>query len=170
MKGFFSMRRLVGAGATLGMVGAALVSSPAPTSAAATTAVCVFANAVANASPGVPLKGTPPGASYNFSGNANCVLNGKAEASTVSSSGTYTSIVCGTGSATGSATIVGSKGDSASGNIKIMFVAGQGALTGKISINGGAPISVAGPVSIAPKTGNCVKPVTQFTVSAIIAG
>jgi hypothetical protein len=169
MKGLLSFRRLTAVGATLGMVGAAVLSTPAPTSAAATTAACAFAGAVANASPGVPLKGGP-GGTYSFSGKANCVLNGKVEASTVSSSGTYKSIVCGTGSAAGSATITGSKGDHASGNISITFVAGQGTLTGKISINGAAPITVAGPVSIAPKTGNCVTPVTQFTVSAVIVG
>jgi hypothetical protein len=168
VKGFFSMRRVVGVGASLGMVGAALLSSPAPSSAALSTAGCVFAGATANAVPGVKTVGGS--GTYSFAGSATCVLNGKTEASSISSSGTYKSIVCGTGSAAGSASIAGNKGDSASGSLSITFVGGQGTLVAHVSIDGKPPITVTGPVSIAPKTGNCVTPVTQFTVSALIAG
>jgi hypothetical protein len=78
----------------------------------------------------------------------------------VSSSGTYTNLICGTGTAVGNATFTGGPSPIA---YKVTFVAGVGSL----SVTGGG--SGSGVADITPSnTGGCVnKPVTGFGIRAV---
>ena len=116
----------------------------------------------------VPWVGTPASASYTFNthvvaGVSLCAELGVdvdgdgalPEAGTcgISSSGTYTNIVCGTGTATGSASVTGPEGYGI--NYTITFVAGLGVLLGSgADTDGGNNGTDVGIVDIAPNTDN----------------
>ena len=111
----------------------------------------------------VPWAGTPAGATYTFSTVAPLCAevgvdvdgDGTPEAGLcgISSSGSYTNIVCGTGTATGNAGITGPEPYSI--NYTITFVAGLGVLVGSGGDTDGGPSGPAvGVVDIAPNTDN----------------
>jgi hypothetical protein len=85
--------------------------------------------------------------------------------------GSYNNTICGTGDATGSASIdAPGAGDDYSVNFAIRFVAGQGLFTGVATAAGEEPDTVTGVVDIlptAPLVPPC--PVTQFRFSAVLA-
>lgn len=119
----------------------------------------------------VPWAGTPASPSYTF--NTHVVANvslcaelaadvdgdGSPEAGqcSINSSGTYTNIVCGTGTATGTAAVSGPEGYGI--NYTITFVAGLGVLLGSgADTDGGASGTDVGIVDIAPNTDNHAVP------------
>lgn len=165
---------------TLAAVGA-LTSSPL-TSSAAGAGAAVYEGQTGQLTPGVPLLG----GTGTFSFTANCIVGaavdtvpqvgvGGALAPCISASGSYSNIVCGTGSAAGSGpfsltAIVGVGASSASYNstFSITFVAGLGVITGTASgTTGTGPL--VGTASLLPTNGNCVTPVSQFTVVGVLA-
>lgn len=87
------------------------------------------------------------------------------QACTITASGTYTNIVCGTGTANGTATVT-SAGETETISFSITFVGGQGKLTGTTSDGDAAN----GYVNITPTGGNCASGVTQFTASGEVNG
>lgn len=149
----------------------------APSAARAADAdAAVFAGATGTITT-VPLIGpsNPDPGSYTFSSSlcAGVSADTDAEVGTcaISSSGTYHSVVCGTGTADGTSTITGGSiavpGPEAtlSGPYHIQFVAGVGLLTGSESADGDVTVGV---VDIIPTGGNCVQGVTQFTASGAV--
>lgn len=112
---------------------------------------------------GVPVVGGvgtyafgPAGTPWNL-----CELN--AAGCTLNSTGSYTNVVCGTGIASGNATVDGVGGNA----YTIVFVAGAGVI---VSTN-----PFAGVVDISPSTGGVGAPgsgvcVTQFDVAGVAAG
>ena len=148
---------------------------------AAQVGSCVFTGLAGNLTPGVPAATNPAGplatGTYSFSGDAlNCALansngtviaNGGAH---ITSSGSYLNLLCGTGTATGTATVAFSNGQTFS-NIgsTIAFVGGTGALAVTGGASGGGEVSIVpgdvpAPVG-AGSGGNCVTTaVTQFKV------
>jgi hypothetical protein len=89
-----------------------------------------------------------------------------AESCTASFNGSYASIACGTGTAAGQATLV-SANESEVVSITIVFVAGQGVLTGTSPSEAGFVDQWAGVVDLLPTNGVC--PVTQFRYTAAVA-
>ncbi len=91
---------------------------------------------------------------------------------TVTSSGTYSNIVCGTGTATGNATITESDGSTENVNgYTIIFVAGVGVLVDVSGVAGGGGDDAAAVVDITPSQNGIGSPpncVTQFDV--LVAG
>jgi hypothetical protein len=85
---------------------------------------------------------------------------------TITFNGTYTNIVCGTGTATGSV-VLNESDDSETIVFNVVFAAGEGVLTGTSSTDNGTDLW-AGVVNILPTGGDCVNGVTQFrfTVAA----
>lgn len=147
--------------AVIGVVGGGVGSAQA-----ATTAACQFTGTTTSLLPPVQLTGGS--GTFAFSGGANCSVNGGApEAGTIDAQGSYTNVVCGTGTATGTATIAT---PSATVNVSftITFAAGNGALQGTGSTTG------AGYVNIRPHvpggTGTPPNCVTQFDVAGAFAG
>ena len=123
--------------------------------AAGTAATCALEGQTTSLTPPVQfMNGT---GSYSFSGQAACQIQGSPGLHALTSSGTYSNIVCGTGTADGTATIDGF-GTRA---YHIQFVSGVGLVT----VNG-AP---AGHVTIIPTAfgapGQLNDCVTQFTVA-----
>jgi hypothetical protein len=92
----------------------------------------------------------------------------------ISSSGNFTNIVCGTGLAVGTATLAEAGSDTYNFSYTIVFVAGVGVLAGTATEVGGdvAPGAVAGVVQITPtalETGNIPggECTPGFTVSSV---
>jgi len=101
--------------------------------------------------------------SYTFASSA-CEMVSAPEvgACTLVSSGTYSNIVCGTGTWSGTANLNGPDG-SESMSYTITFEDGTGELTGSMNANDG-PATVTGIVDLTPSGGNCVNGTTQFTI------
>jgi hypothetical protein len=151
-------RRLMATSLAVGIVGAVMVSAPVGAS-AATQYVCTLSGTTTSLSPPIPAPPTRGGSgSFAFDGNAKCVSGSTVATYGVSSTGTYTSVVCGTGTASGTATFTGGPSPI---DYTITFAGGQGVL----KVVGGG--SGKGAVSIRPSnTGGCVNaPVTGFVVT-----
>lgn len=132
----------------------------------------------ANAEEGTaPYTTADPGA-FTFSGSTlSCTgtdSNGNtATAVSISSSGNYYNITCGTGTAYGTATLVDGNGATvATVSYTITFTNGQGTLKADVTIaSDGVTIDAAGSVNIVPTQGDCATaPVTQFTVAGSATG
>src|SRR4051812_34254084 len=81
--------------AVIGVVGGGAASAQA-----ATTAACQFTGSTTSLTPPVQIQGGS--GSFGFFGPATCSVNGGAPTSgSITASGTYNNIVCGTGDATG---------------------------------------------------------------------
>jgi hypothetical protein len=110
-------------------LGAVLVAMFAASPAqAATAAVCQFSGNTTSLTtiPAPPITNTP--GSYAFTGPATCVVNGAQHSGTITSNtGHYDNIVCGTGTATDTATLALDNG-TYSAHYTIRFAAGNGAL------------------------------------------
>lgn len=153
-------RAAMAAGVIGGLIGAAVVANPMAAS-AATQYVCDLTGTTTSLTPPIPAPPKTGGSgSFAFSGTATCVNGAKVQNVGISSSGTYKSTVCGTGSASGTASFTGGPSPI---NYTITFVAGQGSL--KVTSGGKGN----GAVSITPSnTGGCVTaPVTGFTVRGV---
>jgi hypothetical protein len=156
---------LLGSLTALGIVGAT-----AGTASAAQTLACPnFQGSTDTLTPPVQFLGGT--GTYSFHGPATCSLNGSTPAannSTITSTGSYSNIVCGTGTATGSADIKVGTATAVHLTYTIQFVGGLGAITGTGTSTGG------GPVSIRPSLTNAANPpgdcVTQFDVVGAFAG
>jgi len=137
----------------------------------------VFAGATGSLTPSVQLSGGT--GSFTF-GSIACAAasvavnadgdtpDAEAEACVIAASGTYANMICGTGTADGSATITGTIGvelENTTVNFHIMFTAGVGILTGTAG-DGDMAIGV---VDIIPSGGNCVTGVSQFLASGAAA-
>lgn len=148
-----------------------------PLAASADVDAVVFAGATGTITT-VPLIGpsNPDPGSYTF-GSAICAgasvdtapAGAQAGTCVIASSGTFHNIVCGTGSAAGTATVsagglLPSAEQTETITYSITFVAGVGLLTGSSSDGD----TTAGVVSIIPTGGNCVQGVTQFTASGAV--
>jgi hypothetical protein len=133
--------------AALGVVG--LAAMPAG---AAGGKVAVFTGFTTSLSP--PVQQVGGSGSYAFQ-SSKCEEAAPAKACSISSSGTYTNIVCGTGSASGTATL---SPDGKTFSYHITLVAGLGVLTG----------GATGLVDIVPTgLGKGKACVTHFTIAAI---
>jgi len=163
-----------GGGAILSPLGMGLIGN-APVHAATTALECTGTGA-ATPTPAVGLTGGS--GTYTFSGPAHCTGSGEddgnivAQAVTISSSGDYSNIVCGTGGVTNGVSTVTLGDDTWTVNYKITFAGGQGALTGTASDSSdgdSGTLTVAGTASIVPTGGNCASGVTAFTVVYNIA-
>lgn len=87
----------------------------------------------------------------------------------VSGSGTFSSLGCGTGTATGSLSLTEPAGDTATVSYTIVFVAGVGGLVGNWS-DGGASGPATGVVLLVPPSpSQCTGVVTQYLFNAVIA-
>jgi hypothetical protein len=151
-------RRLITAAVISGVLGAATVATTVP-AAAATKYTCTLQGTTTSLNPPIPAPPKTGGTgNFSFNGSAKCVQGIKLTTYAISSSGSYKSIVCGTGSASGTATFSGGPSPI---NYNITFVGGQGTL----KVTGGGTGN--GAVSIRPQnTGGCVnKPVTGFIVT-----
>lgn len=93
----------------------------------------------------------------------------------ISSTGSYTNVICGTGLASGTANLSsgGDPDDSYTASYSIVFVGGIGVLTGSVTANGGDDngATVAGVLSLSPTaalppTGECV---AGFDVAGVVA-
>jgi hypothetical protein len=156
---------LLGSLAALGVIG----GTAGPASAAQTLVCPAFLGSTDTLTPPVQFQGGT--GTFSFHGPATCSLNGSTPAannSTITSTGSYNNIVCGTGTATGSAAI--KVGTAAPVNLTytIQFVGGAGAITGTGTSTGG------GPVHIRPSLTNAANPpgdcVTKFDVVGAFAG
>jgi len=127
---------------------------------AASTYVCSLTGKTTSLTP-IPA---PPkrggGGTFSFSGSATCLKGATRQVVGVTANGTYTNIICGTGTATGVASFSGGPSPI---NFKVTFVAGVGSLT----VNGGGKGN--GVVDIVPanSTGCITQPVTGFTIRAV---
>jgi hypothetical protein len=194
------MRIAAGLMTVVGAVGLLVGSSATPVSAQVVVGdvdVVTFSG-TAVASPAIPLIGGD--GTYTFSTSSNGIggtpgqclgasadtdialgtTSGDADIApcTITSSGTYHSIVCGTGTAGGTATIT-EGGDGVAGNknpsdvydvtYSIQFVAGIGVLTGNATERGDVEASpVVGIVALDPvSVGLC--PLTTFTITGVAA-
>lgn len=144
------------------LVGVAIVASvvglvPAH---AATTYVCSLNGKTTSLTPIPAPPKTGGGGSFAFSGSATCLKGAARQVVGVNASGTYTNLICGTGSAQGTASFSGGPSPI---NFKVSFVGGLGSLT----VNGGGKGN--GVVSIVPTNGTgCInKPVTGFQIRAV---
>jgi hypothetical protein len=202
----FRISRLV-AVATATTVLALVAGAPSAMAAGAEVTVCQFIGLTGQLNPGVPsiLPGLVFGGSgtYSFSTSGSplpslCVnvleedVLDEAEAAvgtvSISASGGYDNILCGTGNAGGSATLTGTvlaginqDGDlspepsSATADYHILFAGGQGVLTGTFTDGEDTGI-LAGYVNIVPDpltpgNGNCIGgPVKAFRVTGAFVG
>ena len=127
---------------------------------AATTYVCSLTGKTTSLTPIPAPPKTGGGGTFSFSGTATCLKGAARQVVGVSANGTYTNLVCGTGTANGVATFTGGPSPI---SFKVNFVLGVGSLT----VNGGGKGS--GVVDIVPAnaTGCITKPVTGFTIRAV---
>jgi hypothetical protein len=142
---------------------------------AATAYTCNFQDGLAgNINPGVGV--LLGGGAYTFDGDADCTIGTEQIDAHISASGSFTNVICGTGLVTGSAVVSDNNGGHA--DITATFTIAFNATVGELVINtiNGASTVAAGPgasgggaVQITPKTGNCVDPVTEFTVTGAFA-
>ena len=86
----------------------------------------------------------------------------EAGACSIAASGTYSNVICGTGTVAGTATLSGPDGDETM-SFSITFVSGTGQLIGNMSADDG-PATVVGQIVITPTGGSCAGGVTQFQV------
>ncbi|HXA28693.1 MAG TPA: hypothetical protein VN193_08080 [Candidatus Angelobacter sp.] len=118
------------------------------------------------------------GGSFSFTtgGTIGCVGidltdNQTSTACTVSASGSFTNIVCGTGIATGVAIVNETGGDSHTVNFTIVFVAGLGVEVGTVPPSAGivqiTPTNLTPPNPNAPGDGQCTPGFTVTDISAI---
>lgn len=133
---------------SLGAVSVAMLAlAPAGAQAAATSYTCEFDGRTTNLDdiPAAPATGGT--GNFDFSGTIRCATDTGVKIQSFTASGSYSNTICGTGSATGSATI-----DGHTIGFRIDFVAGAGA----IRVTSGARAG-AGAVDIRPtNTGGCV--------------
>jgi len=159
----------------LALVAASLMASPAMAADPA-TATCQFGGLTGSLNPPVPPVTRPGGSgNFTFGGSATCVVtHGTTSASvtaTISASGSYRNDICGTGEASGTATVTfgpGSPVASATATFSIRFVAGVGVLTiSAWADSSGHRGQGGGQVTIVPTGGSCTAEpgVTQFTVA-----
>jgi hypothetical protein len=127
---------------------------------AATSYTCSLKGKTTSLTPIPAPPKTGGSGSFAFSGSATCLKGSKTLNVGVSSSGTYTNLICGTGTAVGTASF---SGGPAPISYKVQFTFGVGYLT----VNGGG--KGEGIADIAPSnTGGCVnKAVTGFTINAV---
>lgn len=144
-------------GGTLGMVNA---------SADIRGDIIVFTGATGSLVP--PVQAVGGSGSFAFASKTCAIVDTDHGAGTcaISASGSYVSFVCGTGTASGTATVVGSNGETETLSFTITFNGGQGELFGTTSDLDNA----AGVVNITPTGGNCATGVTQFTATGVING
>jgi hypothetical protein len=173
-------RRLVLAAAALALAGTGITAHAEDTPGLSDIAVI---SGCANTLPAVPAVGGD-GGSFNSGACTNlfagvpdvCLgiysdapatpgLPELAETCSVDFNGTYTNIVCGTGTAQGQATVI-SASDSEVVPLQIVFVAGQGVLTGTSPSEAGFVDQWVGVVDILPTNGSC--PVPQFRYTAAV--
>jgi hypothetical protein len=161
---------------------------------AADSATCAFTGLAGNLTPPIPAAANDPGGptttetgTYQFAGNATCVAvegdtgdaatNSGVYSTHITSSGNYTNLVCGTGTATSTAANTTLSGfPSPEGPVNtaytIRFTAGAGAL----QITGGftpqhSSVTGGGYVQIVPAQGNCANTdVSAFTVAGSFTG
>jgi hypothetical protein len=139
----------------------------------------VFTGAAGGITPPVQTVGGT--GTYSFSGSCTVAV-GDSEVGgapevpsscTITSTGSFTNVVCGTGLVTGSATINEGAPDPStiSANYTIVFVGSVGVVvsTSVTESDSPPPAAAAGVVQILPTTGNCVTPVSQFAVSGVLA-
>ena len=156
------MRRVKMFGLLAIAAGALLV--PVGTASAADSYTCAFNGVTGGLSPAIPsiLADRSPDfedGTFTFSGAVTCAGNNGVETGTVDASGTYRNILCGTGNATGNAT-VSVPSNTVNVGFTIDFVGGNGA----IRITSGA--TGTGDAQLVPiNHGNCVDTdVTDFDV------
>jgi hypothetical protein len=157
MLGKFVTRRVALGVAGLAATVAPLATSLGPTAHAATAHHCVLNGKTTSLTPIPAPPATGGSGSFTFTGSGNCVGPDGLRSGSLSASGSYSNIVCGTGTATGTAsTPIGTFG------FKITFANGAGVLQITSGGTGG------GSVDIAPSNiGGCVTTaVTGFTVAA----
>ena len=146
--------------AVIGVLGGGAASAQA-----ATTAACQFSGSTTSLSPAVQLQGGS--GTFAFQGPATCSVNGGApQSGNINASGSYSNIVCGTGSATGTATITAGS-TSVTIAFTINFAGGQGVARGTGATTG------AGYVGIRPATDGIGSPpacVTKFDVVGAFGG
>jgi hypothetical protein len=148
------------------IVAGALASSAM---AAPQSATCQFAGLTGSITP--PVQTVGGAGDYTFSGPATCAVSEPSgqytTAATINASGSFTNLVCGTGLAPGSASInfADPRGEDATATYSLAFAAAQGALVINTFSNANGTGSGAGYVNIVPSQGNCVTPVSQFSVT-----
>ncbi|GAC1575406.1 MAG: hypothetical protein NVS3B24_04000 [Candidatus Dormibacteria bacterium] len=164
---FLKARRAFTAVAAFGLMSVAL-----PVSAAAETVpvdhVSCAGQGLATVSP--PIATVGGSGTYNFTGPGVCVASGDPSdagtmVGTISSGGTFNNIVCGTGTATGTASVT-IAGETYTVSYTITFVGGQGTFT-SVSLtdsDGSSGGTGGGNAHIVPTGGDCVTGVTAFTV------
>ncbi len=87
----------------------------------------------------------------------------------VSGSGTFNSLSCGTGTASGSMSIIEPAGDRAALDYSIVFVAGIGALTGTWADDGGSGPAVGVVLIVPSNPADCLGVVSQYNFTAVVA-
>ena len=160
----------------LALVAASLMA-PSAMAATPATAKCAFTGLAGNLTPPVPAAPTLGGSgTFTFGGSATCALShGGGPAvpvnATINASGRYDNTVCGTGTATGTASITfqaNSTGTtSANATFSINFASGVGALhISSFVDNQGHKGQGGGEVTIVPAQGSCTSGgVSAFTVA-----
>lgn len=137
--------------------------------------VLTFTGVASGAFPPLQLN-TPSTGTYSFHGQ--CIVFaevGVAEPVTaapsgcsITSSGTFTNILCPTGTVTGTATVTEAQGGTATYTYTVVFVAGIGVLEGTINDDGRTG-TAAGVLVLVPLDGNCVTTaVSQFEVTGAV--
>ena len=177
------LKKRVALGAIAAM--AASLAVAVPSASAAEVANCTFNGLAGGITPGVPAVLGPNGPTggsgvYTFGGNAlSCSYANSATgvivpttAARINSRGSFSNLVCSTGTADGDPAAGGTTidftdprvPDVTSASYHIQFVGGQGVMT-VASFNGQA-VTGGGYVNITPHTGNCVnEDVTAFDVA-----
>lgn len=162
----------------LALVAASFMAPTSPAMAADPgTATCTFTGLAGNLQPPVrPLPQTGGGGGFDFSGDATCHLTHGATvapnvSATITASGTYANIACGTGTAEGDANIVFAPNPTGilfgDAHFIIRFASGVGALhITSFLDNLGHRGQGGGEVTIVPAQGSCASGgVSAFTVA-----
>jgi hypothetical protein len=161
MFGLSTRRRIATLAVGAGLVAVPVAANLLPSAHAASAETCEYNGTTTSLTP-IPVTGANTG-NFSFSGSGTCAGQLGTGAVSISASGTYNNIQCGTGTAQGVATVSGAVNTTL--GFTITFAAGQGVLTVTSGGTGG------GNVHIVPNVGGCVTgPATSFTVAGTIAG
>ena len=156
------MRKVKQFGLLAVVAGALLV--PAASASAATQVACTFDGVTGQLNPGIPgiaqdLSPDSETGTFNYSGGVTCTGNDngtpRAESGSITASGSYDNMLCGTGTASGSSTVTLPSG-TVTANFTISFRGGNGTIDITRAVrNNGETGTGAGDAQLRPVDGNC---------------